>query len=149
MAATYDLTAVMLMIGGIHVTGFGDGDVISFTHPEDLAEPTVGADGGVVISRLANDHMECQITLLPTTQAYPLLYALLTAQHPAGDAGRIDPIAFLCEDTINGEKITSPSTVFLNRPEVAMGKTVGERVFRLYLPDAGGSMVSNINNLTS
>lgn len=144
--ATYDLTAVMLMIGGIHITGFGDGDVISFTHPEDLAEPTVGADGLVMFSRLANDHMECEITLLPGSKSYPLLYALLVEQHPVGEAARIEPIAFLCEDTIGGEKITSPSMVFLNRPEVVMGKTVGERSFRFYLPGAGGSMLANVNN---
>ena len=144
--ATYDLTACILMIGGVHMTGFGDGDVIKFTHPEDLTEPTVGADGKVVFNRLANDHMECEIILLPTSKAYPLLYGMLKDQHPAGPGTQIAPLPFLCRDTINGETVSTSSVVFLNRPEVSMGKTVGERVFKMYLPDAGAAMVANVNN---
>jgi len=144
---TYDLTAVMLLIGGVVVTGFGDGDVISFTHPEDLTEPTVGADGQTVFSKLANDDMECEIILLPTSKAYTLLYALLVAQHPPGIGVKILPLPFLCQDTINGETVSSAGAVFLNRPEVTMGKTVGERVFRMYLPKAGATFIANVGNL--
>ena len=144
---TWDLTAVMLMVGGIQITGFADGDVIVFTHPEGLTEQTVGADGKIVFSRLANDHMECEIKLQPTSEAYPLMYALLVDQHPSGDGGKIAPLAFLCKDTINGETISSADAVFTARPDVAMGKTAGERVFKMTLPDAGRDMVSNVNNL--
>ncbi len=144
---SYNLSAVFLMIQGIEVTGFGDGDVITFTHPEDLVEPVVGADGEVVMSGLSNDHMECEIILLPTTAAYALLYQLLVEQHPATGAKRIESLSFICRDTINGETVTSAQAVFLNRPEVTMGKTVGERVFRLYLPDGGRDMVPSVNAL--
>lgn len=146
---TYDLTAVMLMIGGIQITGFADGDVITFTHPEALVEPTVGADGQVVMSKLANDHMECEITLLPTSESYPLLYELLVAQHPPGIGTKIVPLAFLCEDTINGEQVSTSDAVFTARPDVSMGKTIGDRVFKMYLPNAGADMVANVNNLTA
>lgn len=142
--ATYDLTAVMLMMGGIHVTGFGDGDVIKFTHPEDLTEPTVGADGDVVFSKMANDHMEGEIILLPTSKAYAQLYALLVLQHPPGIGTAILPLPFLCTDTINGEVISASTLVFLNRPEITLGKTVGERVFRFYLPKAGATFIPNV-----
>ena len=145
--ASYNLSAVFMMIGGIEVTGFGDGDVITFTHPEDLVEPVVGADGEVVMSGLSNDHMMAEIILQPTSAAYTLLYQELVAQHPATGAVAIEPLSFICRDTINGETVSSPNAVFLNRPEVTMGKTVGERVFRLFLPDAGRDFVPNELNL--
>ena len=144
--ATYDLTACILMLGGVHITGFGDGDVIKFTHDEDLAEKTTGADGKTVYSRLGNDAMECEIILLPTSKAYPLLMEQQKAQHPNGPGVQIAPLPFLCRDTINGETVSSSACVFMNRPEVTFGKTVGERTFRVSLPEAGGSMIANVNN---
>lgn len=147
-AGTYDLTSVMLLIGGIQVTGFSDGDVITFTHPEALTEMTVGADGLPVANKLANDHMEAEISVLPTSEAYTLIYELLVAQHPPGPGVKIPPLEFLCKDTINGETISTDSAIFLTRPDVTMGKTIGERVFKLFLPDAGANMVANVNNLT-
>lgn len=146
--ATYNLDAVFLMIAGIRVTGFSDGDVISFEHPEDLVDPIVGADGVVVMSGMSNDHMIATILLQPTSKAYPLLYAELVAQHPATGAVQIEPLSFICRDSINGETISTANAVFLNRPAPIMGKTVGEREFRLYLENAGRDMVANINVLT-
>ena len=142
---TYDLNAVMLTIQGVVVDGFADGDVISFTHPEDLAAPPVGSDGHTVISRLGNNNMEVEIRLMLTSKAYTTLYGLLTTQHPPGLHIGFLPCILLCIDMINGETIVSGQAVFMTRPEVTYGKTVGERSFKLYLPNAGAAMIPNAN----
>jgi hypothetical protein len=137
MAKRYDLKAVDLIIAGLRITGFGENAAIEFEEERDLGEITVGADGAAIFSSLNSKTLFVTITLLESTVGYTTLAGIMQAQIANHDLGLPTlPIAFLMTDRLNGDSVASVDTFFVQRPVASKGRTVGERVFRLVLPDA-------------
>lgn len=138
MARTYDLKNVVLIIGGIEVSGYGEGDdAISFDWNEDLCEKTVSADGQVVYSRINDRSLAVTVTVHQRSRAYTALAALMETQH--GDTigiapPQILPLVFQLIDPSNGDSLSSFETVFMRRPAPSKGRTVGTVEFLLDLP---------------
>lgn len=129
---TYDLKWVILIVGGVAISGFGEEGGIEIEPAADIGDVTVGADGRAVMSRSNNRGYTCKITLMETSVAYRTLAGLMSAQQAAP---AILPIGFLMNDVINGDMVSSPSPTFTKRPSMPKRKKVGERVFELFLPD--------------
>ena len=51
---TYDPTKMVVVVGGVIVSGFADGDFITAKRDEDLYMKRVGADGHVARARNGN-----------------------------------------------------------------------------------------------
>jgi hypothetical protein len=130
---TYDLASVYLIIGGYRIGGYGEEGGIEFEYGADIGETKVGADGQATFSRNNNDSMIVTITVMETSKSYKDLAALMQAQI---DAETIEALAFLMEDEINGDKIRAAYATFLTRPTPNKGRTVGERAFKVFLPNA-------------
>lgn len=138
MAKTYDLKKVVCTVNGIPISGYGETDAVGLEWAQDIITPTVTADGGYTYSRNNDRGCTVTITLMQTSQAYPLLVGILEAQH--GDTLGIHPplivpTAFMLVDPSNGDTVASGECVILNRPAPAKGKTVGEVQFRMHLPN--------------
>jgi len=141
---TYDLTETSLTINGQPVTGFGENAAISFEFHAQLVEPTVGADGLVVMSRTNDNLVTCKITVLESSPAVGMLMGLQVAQRalPA-----FTPYPFLFIDPLSGDEFADLYAVFMDRPSVAKTRKVGERIFSIGLPNAGRSGVFNLGGL--
>jgi hypothetical protein len=136
MARSYDLKLVICSIGGVPLSGFGEDGGITPEWSADLAETKKTADGHVIYSRTNDRECIVTVTLMQTSQAIPLLQAMLEAQH--GDNLGIAPpvmipVPFYLYDLSTGDLLTG-DCVFLNRPAPAKEKTVGEVEFRVSLP---------------
>lgn len=130
---TYDLKAVYLTIGGYRIGGYGASGGVSMAYGADIATPTVGADGEAAVSRSNDNSMTATITVMETSKSYRDLATLQAAQMAQEAITRLE---FSLEDEINGDKFSDQYAVFLNRPDVAKGKGVGERVFKVFLGSA-------------
>lgn len=130
---TYDLDRVVLMVGTVRVTGFGETDVLAVEAAQDIGQMTETADGQAVFSRNNSRLMYAEITVMETSLAYKLLADLMTTQ--AGLA-QVAPLIFSMLDQNSGDTLTSQYATFIQRPLQSKGKTAGERVFRISLPNA-------------
>jgi hypothetical protein len=141
---TYDLKKNILIVGGYDISGFGEDGGISYELGADRFEPTVGADGEVTVSANNNNSMVATIKLMETSKAYKVLADLQTAQED--EEGALPALPYLHRDPINGDKVSDRFAVFLNKPAPSKGKKVGEREFRILLPNAAKEMVLGGNN---
>lgn len=76
MAEVYDFKKVSVIVDGIIITGFMDGEPISVSRNEDEATPHVGADGEVTYSESADETGTITLTIKQTSPVVPLLTAL-------------------------------------------------------------------------
>lgn len=145
---TYNLKAGnLLTIGGIIVGGYGKDGGVTYSYGSSRYEDVVGADGQTTVSRLNDERMYVEITLMENSPAYKELLGLMRVQEiqatlPTG----ILPLPFLHEDIINGDTIASGYCVFMDQPEPSKSRTVGEVTFKLLLPNAAGTVVLSALN---
>jgi len=135
IAKHYDLSKVILVVGGIPITGYGDDGGIEVEPLAPMHEVSVGADGLTVASKTNNTDGVATITLSEASLGYAALAGLMQAQDISPVPAQL-PLPFLLTDPVNGDVITSAFAIFLNRPTITKGRTAGERVFTLHLPGA-------------
>lgn len=138
MAKSYDLKLVICTVGGVAISGYGESDALGVEWASDIVAPTVTADGDYIYSRNNDRGCTITITLTQKSRAHTLLFGLLELQH--GDNAGIHPpgilpLAFYLLDPSTGESIASADCVFLTRPAPSKGKTIGEVVYKVHLPN--------------
>ena len=132
-ARRYSLDDVLLTIGGTRISGFGEGGVVEF---EDLApefESSAGADGEVVYNKNLDYRTKVTVTLKETSVGYKVLSEKAVAQHKS--VGPFADVPFLMRDANNGDEQRSRQAIFTKIPAPSKGKTAGDRVFELELPN--------------
>ena len=145
---TYNLRAIQLSVGGRKIGGYGTDGGISITWGSDLFEVAVGADGQGVASVSNDQSAMIEITVMETAKGYKDLAELQKAQlGELQDGGAIGRMEVRMKDPINGDKIGEQYGVFVNRPEMAKAKTAGERVFRIWCPNAGDTVEMGTGNV--
>lgn len=138
MGKVWDLKLVVLVIGGVQVSGYGNGDdAIGFEWVSPLAESDVMADGDVVYSRLNDRRLKATLTLSQKSRAHLLLWGLIEAQH--GDNIGVPvplllPLPFMMLDFCTGESIGG-ECVFMSRPAGNKGKKIGNVEYMIELPN--------------
>jgi hypothetical protein len=130
---TYDLRAVILIIGGYSISGYAEDGAIEIENGSPIGELVAGADGDTVFSRNNDERLTVTIRVLETSKSYADLAALMRAQEAQTS---ILPMPFLLRDVNNGDEIRSQYAYFLERPVSSKGKLAGERVFKIGLPKA-------------
>ncbi len=133
-AKTYDLGRVQLTLGGQRIEGFGPDAAIEFERLGPLGEIQTGADGNQTFSRSNNHGMTATITLMETHLGYAKLAALMRIQEAQAP---IAPLPFLMLDPISGDRVADAAAIFVEGPVPSKARNAGERVFRIFLPDAG------------
>jgi hypothetical protein len=135
---TYDLKQNRVLVNGQEISGFGADGALEYENASDLMERTKSADGvNTTFSVLNDEDLFVEITVLETSYAYKVLSDELKAMKQAlKDGNPIPKISYYHRDRINGDTISSDSAVFMARPTASKGRTTGERVFRICLPNA-------------
>lgn len=77
--ATYDAKDTVVIIDGIHITGFGE-DMVSAEKDEDFFSTSVGAQGDVVNSEINNKLGTVNVTIQRTSPSKAYLLSLATRQ---------------------------------------------------------------------
>ncbi len=131
---SYSLMDVFLTVKGIPITGYAVDEGVVIEPSADIVEITTGATGLDVASRINNFGATMTITVLEAARSYRDLAALMKEQELA--VGAFLPLPVQMIDTVNGDKINASHGVFVTRPEMSKRRTVGTRVFGLYLPNA-------------
>lgn len=127
-ATTYDPTKLNVIVGGVIVTGFSDGDFITAKRDEDLYMKRVGADGHVARARNGNKSGTIEIKLLQSSPAVNQLAALVALDNFFFDGNVLIPIAIVSPG--DGAELVATTSAWLKTPpEMVFGKEVGERTF--------------------
>jgi hypothetical protein len=128
MATTYDPTKLTVIVGGVIVSGFIDGDFITAKRDEDLYMKRVGADGHVARARNGNKSGSIEIKLLQSSPAVTELSALVALDNFLFDGDILIPIAIMSPGD-GSELVVSTQSWLKSAPEMVFGKEVGERSF--------------------
>lgn len=142
---SYDLKQCFLVVGGIRIKGFGEGDVIKITPRADIGDVTVGAGGSVAFFRNNNNVHNAEVILLSTTKGYKQLYEMLQAQKAEEEISRL---RFSLEDANNGDKVVDQNAIFMKEPEIVKGSGgAPSYTFTIILPDP--SRTGGANNTSN
>jgi len=128
MATTYDPTKLTVIVGGVIVSGFIDGDFITAKRDEDLYMKRVGADGHVARARNGNKSGSIEIKLLQSSPAVNELSELVALDNFLFDGDILIPIQIVSPGD-GAELVVSTQSWLKTPPEIVFGKEVGERSF--------------------
>lgn len=126
--STYDPTKLVVIVGGVIVSGFIDGDFITAKRDEDLYMKRVGADGHVARARNGNKSGSIEITLLQSSPAVNEIAALVALDNFFFDGDILIPISILSPGT-NAELVVSTQSWLKTPPEMVFAKEVSDRKF--------------------
>jgi len=126
--STYDPSKLTVIVGGVIVSGFSDGDFITAKRDEDLYMKRVGADGHVARARNGNKSGTIEIKLLQSSPAVNEIAALVALDNFLFDGDILIPIAIVSPG--DGAELVAATQAWLKTPpEMVFGKEVGERTF--------------------
>lgn len=129
MAATlqgsYDPSQVSVIVAGVILTGFSDGDFIMCEREEDNFFKKVGAQGDVGRARNANKSGSFTFKLLSTSPANTELSSLAAIDDLVNDGLAVFPIAVV--DGSGADLAIATQCWLKKAPNINMGKEVGER----------------------
>ena len=128
MATTYDPTKFIVIIGGVIVSGFTDGDFVIAKRDEDLYFKRVGADGHVARARNGNKSGSIEVKLLQGSPAVNEIAALVALDNFLFDGDILVPISLVSPGD-GSEAVGSTQSWLKTAPEMGFGKEVGERSF--------------------
>lgn len=109
---TFDTGQLVVTLGGIIITGFGDGDTISVTRETDNYVDAAGLDGAVGRMRSSDKRGTVTINLLQTSRANDALSAVFNLDSLTGDAS--DALPLLIKD-FSGRTVISASKAWLQK----------------------------------
>lgn len=130
---TFRLEECQLLIGPIALSGFGPGDVITFTPEKEGFDWRVGADGKVDIFSVNDPRAKCKIIVGSQSLALGQLWALYTGQLIGPG---IAALPFRYFDPSTGTLVQDAQAVIAGPPTQAIGNNPGNRTFDVMLPYA-------------
>lgn len=119
----YDARKVNAVIGGVPMTGFADGDFITFTPSADISAALVGSTGDVGVAVLADRTASISFNILQGSRA--VRQQLESFEQQWRDFGISQPI--LIRDTSTGETITIAQAWPMTPPASTFGAEHGTR----------------------
>lgn len=127
MHKTYDLNKVILLLNGVRIRGFADGDVITVKAKADLWSLDVGADGEAVRSRINDRSADVEIKLGYGSASTAVLDAARKIDEQLGT----NSVAFMLRDTASGTQVICADVWQKRIPDVVFGQKPGARTFML------------------
>lgn len=125
LQGSYDPSQVTVIVAGVIVSGFSDGDFISCEREEDNFFKKVGGDGQVGRARNANKSGMFTFKLMSTSPANAELSALVAIDDLVNDGLAVFPIAVV--DGSGADLAIATQCWLKKAPNITMGKEVGER----------------------
>jgi len=129
---TYDPQTVVITVGSVIVSGFGDGDFITVNYDEDRYNVKAGADGEVARAKNANRMGTFEITLSATSAANAELSSIFNLEM-LGGADVVVPVSVV---DLSGSAQAFASKCWLKNPaDFVRGKEVGDAVWAIQAAD--------------
>jgi hypothetical protein len=122
---TFDAKKVIIIYGGVPLTGFADGTFISVTGAADTFTKKVGADGEVARSRNNDDTSEVTLTLQQTSKSNSYL-SLMRAADKASNAGALP---LLINDLLGNTLFFWDAAWIKKAPDWERGKELGDQAW--------------------
>jgi len=120
---TYDPKKVIVVFGGVSITGYADGTFVSVAPATERFSKVVGADGEVARARSNDNTHEVTITLMQTSASNDDL-ADISGQDRDSNSG----VRSLTIKDISGKTLMFwPEAWIRQTPNVEFAKTAGER----------------------
>jgi len=124
---TYRLQDIILTLGGVRITGAGDGDKISIATNSDDWSLTVGADGEATRSYLNNKSARITLSIQYGALINSFLLDLRNADVETGDG--VVPMSMTDlrnrTDGGTGTELSAPEAWIVKLPDFALGREVG------------------------
>jgi hypothetical protein len=113
MARTYDAKKIACIVGGVMLSGFNDGDVVTVERNEDTFTFQPDTDGGGTRSKSNNKSGRFTFVLSQTSAANGLLTAIAKLDE-VGNAGAVPVIV----KDLNGSSLYTATMAWLVKPPV-------------------------------
>lgn len=113
----YDARKVAVVIGGQPISGFADGDFVTFTPSADISAALVGSTGDVGVAVLADRTASITFNILQGSREVRRLFEQF--EQAWRDFGTVQPI--LIRDISTGETITIAQAWPMTPPASAFG----------------------------
>ncbi|MFS0878023.1 phage structural protein [Solibacillus isronensis] len=113
MTKVYNFKNNQVIVDGLIITGYADGDAIQAERNEDKNSQFVGVDGNVTYNQTNNDTGVITLTLKPTSSSLPALKALYKS-------GKLFNV--LIQDTANNVRVTGEDCLFQTWPSFTRGE---------------------------
>ena len=124
---TYASDRVMVIVGGIPMTGLAPDTFVSIAPMSDMVTSQVGADGEVARSRNADRRVTIEITLLGSSVSNDALSGMVAADELSGSA--MFPVTV--QDLRGTTMFGAPQSWIRRVPDVGFGGEVGTRTWTL------------------
>lgn len=128
----YSAADVIVIVGDVIVSGFGEGDFITASYDEDRFMPKAGADGEVGIAKNANRMGTIEITVSSTSRANSELSDLFNLGS-LGDNLIIVPVRVT--DLSSNAVIAASRCWLKTAPDFTFGKEITERTWAIQAAD--------------
>ncbi len=126
MAVTnYDAKDCIITVDNTNITGLGE-DMVSGEKEEDITEPSVGAQGDVVVNKINNDIGVVTIVVQPTCPQKAFLLGL---------KNRKEPFPLWVTNTALAEKFGGTKAMLKSYPEMSRGASAEDMEFEFYVLD--------------
>ena len=123
---TYAAEKVVVTVGGVILTGFGEGDFLTAKYDEDRFTKKVGADGEVGRARTASRAGTIEVVLSATSKANDELSALFNLSQIGGFDS---PVPMGVAD-LSGRSVAGASKAWLKTaPDMVFGNEISERTW--------------------
>ena len=127
LEGTFDPEKLTVVIGGVIISGFSDGDSITVKRDEDLYFKRVGTNGDVGRARNANKSGSIEIRLLQVSEVNDQLSTLFSIDNLVADGKIVLPIAVT---DLSGRSVFAATQCWLKTlPEGVFNREVAERVW--------------------
>lgn len=128
--ATYAFKDVVVLVNGVPITGFADGnDAITVERDRDAFSKLVGADGDVMAIRSADRSGMATLKLLQSSISNAYLTTLIKVQ----DAGLLAPVSFSVKDANGLDLILAEAAFVAGPPRAIYGAEHNAREWKIVL----------------
>ena len=137
---TYDFRKVALLVSGVPISGFAEGDAISVEFPESWTKQ-IGAGGAHTRSRNNDQSAQLTITLQQTSSSNAFLAGLAAADEVTG----LPILGVLIKDLRGNDLLAAPQAYVSQKPGLTYGKDSGSREWVIQLVDVTGAALGTPN----
>ncbi len=128
----YSADEVDVLIAGLPITGFADGEFITIEFPEAFTKK-IGSDGDVTRSRTMDNTARVTIKLHQSSPSNDMLSTLYTADRLARNGAGVG--AFLIKDNQGRSLYASPACWIAKHPDVSFDRESTEREWVIDVAD--------------
>lgn len=123
----FDADQVTVVIAGIPISGYADGEFLTITQEGDAFTDVVGTDGEVTRSKTKDYRATAELSLMQSSDSNDLLSAVYNTDREASNGAGVG--AFLVRDRNGRALYTSDACWIQKAPDVSYDRTATNRTW--------------------